>query len=85
MFEYPPEIRRVIYTTNAIQSFNHSLSWVLKTCGAFPNDEATRKVLYLALKNVSKQWTMPLANWNVALHQFAILFTDWMPKENKKC
>ena len=80
LFEYPPEIRRVIYTTNAIESLNRSLRRVLKTRGAFPNDEAIRKVLYLALNNLSKKWTMPLANWNVALNQFAILFAERMPK-----
>lgn len=80
LFEYSLEIRRVIYTTNAIESLNRSLRRVLKTRGAFPNDEAIRKVLYLALKNVSKKWTMPLSNWNVALNQFAILFADRMPK-----
>lgn len=80
LFEYPPEIRQVIYTTNAIESLNRSLRRVLKTRGAFPSDEAIRKVLYLALKNVSKKWTMPIANWNVALNQFAILFADRMPK-----
>jgi putative transposase len=64
LFEYPPEIRQVIYTTNAIESLNRSLRRVLKTRGAFPNDEAIRKVLYLALKNVSKKWTMPIAHWN---------------------
>jgi putative transposase len=80
LFEYPPEIRRAIYTTNAIESLNRSLRRVLKTRGAFPNDEAVRKVLYLALKNASKKWSMPIANWNVALNQFAILFADRMPK-----
>lgn len=80
LFEYPPEIRRAIYTTNAIESLNRSLRRVLKTRGAFPNDEAIRKVLYLALNNASKKWTMPIAHWNVALNQFAILFADRMPK-----
>ena len=80
LFEYPPEIRRAIYTTNAIESLNRSLRRVLKIRGAFPNDEAIRKVLYLALDNASKKWTMPIAHWNVALNQFAILFADRMPK-----
>ena len=80
LFAYPPEIRRVIYTTNAIESLNRSLRRVLKTRGAFPNDEAIRKVLYLALKNITKKWTMPIAHWNVALNQLAILFADRMPK-----
>lgn len=62
-FDYPSEIRRVIYTTNAIESLNYSLRRVLKTRGAFPNDEAVRKVLYLALRNVAKKWTRPIQNW----------------------
>lgn len=78
MFDYPPQIRRVMYTTNAIESLNRSLRRVLKTRGAFPNDEAVRKVLFLALNNVSKKWTMPIANWNAALNHFAILFGDRM-------
>jgi putative transposase len=80
LFEYPLEIRRVVYTTNAIESLNRSLRRVLKTRGAFPTDEAIRKVLYLALQNAAKTWSMPIANWNVALNQFAILFADRMPK-----
>ncbi len=80
LFEYPPEIRRVIYTTNAIESLNRSLRRVLKTRGAFPSDQAIRKVLYLALNNISKKWTMPIANWNRALNQFAILFAERMPR-----
>lgn len=80
LFEYPPEIRRVIYTPKAMESLNRSLRRALKTRGAFPNDEAIRKVLYLALKNGSKKWTMPISNWNVALNQFAILFADRMPQ-----
>ncbi len=70
----------MIYTTNAIESLNRSLRRVLKTRGAFPNDQAIRKVLYLALNTISKKWTMPIVNWNRALNQFAILFADRMPK-----
>lgn len=80
LFEYPPEIRQGIYTTNAIESLNRSLRRALKTRGAFPNDEAIRKVLSLALKNVSKKWTMPISHWHVALNQFAILVADRRPK-----
>ena len=80
LFEYPLEIRRVVYTTNAIESLNRSLRRVLKTRGAVPTDEAIRKVLYLALQNAAKTGSMPIANWNVALNQFAILFADRMPK-----
>jgi len=78
-FDYPPEIRRMIYTTNAIESLNYSLRRVLKTRGAFPNDEAVAKVLYLALRNVAKKWTRPIQNWRQALNQFVILFPERMP------
>ena len=75
-FDYPPDIRRVIYTTNAIESLNYSLRRVLKTRGTFPNDEAVKKVLYLALRNLAKKWTMPVQNWRQALNQFVILHGD---------
>jgi putative transposase len=78
-FDYPPEIRRVIYTTNAIESLNYSLRRVLKTRGAFPSDDAVTKVLYLALRNVAKKWTRPIQNWRAALNQFVILFPERMP------
>ncbi len=58
-FDYPPEIRKVIYTTNAIESLNPSLRKIIKTRGAFPDDEAVMKLLYLALQNVARRWTMP--------------------------
>lgn len=75
-FDYPPEIRKVIYTTNAIESLNASLRKLLKNRGAFPNDEAIVKVIYLAMKNVEKKWTMPIQDWKRALNHFAILFGD---------
>jgi putative transposase len=80
-FAYPEEIRRVIYTTNAIESVNHSLRKVLKTRGAFPSDEAVMKVLYLALDRASKHWSRPIRNWTGALNRFAIEFEDRMPKK----
>lgn len=75
-FDYPPDIRRVIYTTNAVESLNASLQKVLKLRKAFPNDEAILKVLYLALHQVAQKWTMPVQNWKQALNQFAIRFGD---------
>jgi putative transposase len=71
-FDYPPEIRKVIYTTNAIESLNHSLRKVIKNRGAFPDDEAVMKLLYLALTNVAKRWTMPVRDWSAARNQFMI-------------
>ncbi|MFT5394513.1 MAG: putative transposase [Gammaproteobacteria bacterium] len=76
MFDYPAPIRKVIYTTNAIESLNYSMRKVLKQRGAFPNDEAIMKVLYLALSRIAKKWTMPIANWKAALNQFVIMFDD---------
>ena len=73
-FKYPEDIRRVIYTTNAIESLNASLSKVKKNRAAFPDDEAIIKIMYLAINKAAKKWTMPIRNWRLALNQFAILF-----------
>ena len=78
-FAHPPEIRRVIYTTNAIESLNMSLRKVTKTRSSFPNDEAVLKLLYLALRNIAKKWTMPIHDWKAALNRFAIIYEDRMP------
>jgi len=75
-FDYPPEIRKVIYTTNAIESINMSLRKVIKTRSSFPTDEAVSKLFYLALNNISKKWTMPIRDWKAALNRFAIQFED---------
>ena len=73
-FAFPKEIRKAIYTTNAIESVNRSLRKVLKTRGALPNEEAVFKLLYLALRNISRRWTMPIRNWKPALNQLTIYF-----------
>ena len=78
-FAYPSEIRKVIYTTNAIESLNMSLRKVTKNRGHFPNDEAMFKLLYLALKNIEKKWTMPIRDWKAALNKFAIMFEERVP------
>ena len=78
-FAYPPEIRKVIYTTNTIESLNMSLRKVTKNRGSFPNDESMLKLLYLALNNIAKKWTMPIRDWKAALNRFFILFCDRMP------
>jgi putative transposase len=79
MFNYSAEIRRATYTTNAIESMNMSLRKIIKNRGLFPNDEAVFKLLYLALRNISKKWTMPIKNWAAAMNQFAILFPERVP------
>jgi putative transposase len=78
-FADPADICRVIDTTNAIESVNISLRKVIKNHGSFPTDEAGLKLLYLALQNISRKWTMPIKAWKAALNRFAILFEDRMP------
>jgi putative transposase len=75
-FDYPQDIRKVIYTTNAIESLNRSLRKVIKTKGAFPTDASIMKIFYMALANISRKWTMPIRTWNAAISQFAIRFSD---------
>jgi putative transposase len=73
---YPKDIRKVIYTTNAIESTNRQIRKIIKSKGVFPNNMSVYKIAYLALQNASKSWTMPIQNWKAALNQFAILFGD---------
>ncbi len=73
-FDYPSDIRKAIYTTNAIESLNRSLRKVIKTKGVFLTEASLLKILYLALENISKKWTMPIKNWKAAMNQFAIKF-----------
>lgn len=80
-FDYPKEIRKVIYTTNIIESLNRTLRKAVKNRGHFPTEDAVMKVLYLAIKGVSKKWTMPVRDWKSALNQFAIRFGDRFPSE----
>ena len=78
-FAYPEEIRRVIYTTNAIESVNMGLRKIIKNRGSFPNDEAAMKLIYLALQNISQKWTMSVKDWKAALNRFAIVFGERLP------
>jgi putative transposase len=73
-FAYAPEIRKAVYTTNAIESVNFSCRKLIKARGSFPNDEAAIKLLYLGLRNISQRWTMPIQNWKQAMSQFMIRF-----------
>ena len=75
-FDYPPEIRKVIYTTNAIESLNASLRKITKTRRSFPTDDSVMKILYLALHQISKKWTMPIRDWKAAVSQFMIMYSD---------
>jgi putative transposase len=80
LFAFPPEIRKIIYTTNAVESLHMTLRKVIKTRGSFPNEEAAMKLLYLALRNVSKKWG-PLPNWKEALNRFALLWEARFPQK----
>lgn len=75
-FAYPPEVRRIIYTTNAIESMHMQLRKIVKNRGHFPSDEAASKLLYLALRNIEKDWKMPPVIWKQAANQFAIMFGE---------
>ena len=79
-FKYPVDIRRIIYTTNIIQSVHRQFRKLTKTKGAFPNENSLLKLLYLGIKNASKKWTMPIRNWNLTLSQLAIFFEGRLDK-----
>jgi transposase-like protein len=75
-FAFPPEVRRVIYTTNALESVHSQLRKIIKTRGHFPTDEAATKLLWLALRNITGRWTRGPLHWKSAMNQFAILYAD---------
>ena len=75
-FAFPPEVRRVIYTTNAIESVNARLRKIIKTRGHFPSDDAATKLIWLALRNITADWGRAANNWKSAMNQFAILYED---------
>jgi transposase-like protein len=77
-FNYDEQIRRLIYTTNAVEGFHRQVRKVTKTKGVFPNDMALLKLIYLATEHISKKWTMPLANWAITAQQLHIRFGDRM-------
>jgi transposase-like protein len=76
IFEYPPEIRKAIYTTNAIESLNSVIRAATKRRKVFPTDESAKKVVYLAIMQASKKWTMPIQNWKMALNRFILEFGE---------
>ena len=79
MFDYGAEIRRLIYTTNSIEGYNRQLRKVTKTKGAFPSDEAARKLLFLVNRNITRKWTAPVPNWARIRNQLAIRFAGRLP------
>jgi transposase-like protein len=87
-FQYTAEIRKLIYTTNAVEGYHRQIRKVTKTKGAFTSDLALQKLVYLATKNIEKKWTSPLQNWSLTVQQLAIKFGDRLPLDinpiNKK-
>jgi len=79
-FKYPAEIRKIIYTTNIIESVHRQFRKLTKTKGAFPNEDSLLKLLYLGIQNASKKWTMPVRNWSLTLSQLAIFFEGRLDK-----
>jgi len=79
-FKYPEEIRTLIYTTNAVEALHRQFRKVTKSKSLFPNDDALKKMLYLAYKDISKKWTMPVRNWAFIISQFSVLFKDKITK-----
>jgi putative transposase len=79
-FQFPLEIRKIIYTTNAVESLNMSLRKAIKTRGAFPSEDAALKVMYLALRNLAKKWHT-VQGWKEALNRFALLWEDRFPEQ----
>jgi putative transposase len=79
-FAFPPDIRRVLYTTNALESVHARIRKVIKTRGHFPTDEAATKLIWLALRNITADWRRPAHHWRAAMNQFAILYEDRFTK-----
>ncbi len=79
MFDFPPEIRKAIYTTNAIESVNSVIRKFTRNRKQYPNEESALKLVYLAIHEASKKWTLPIRNWRGALNHFAIIFENRLP------
>ncbi len=75
-FKYPPEIRRLVYTTNPIENFNRGIRKVTKTKSSFPTDDSLFKILYLIVMDTSEKWTMPIPNWGIILNQLTVYFKE---------
>ena len=75
-FKYPEDIRRIIYTTNIIESVHRQFRTLTKTKGAFPNDNSLLKLLYAGILNAEKKWTMPIRNWSLTISQLNIFFKE---------
>jgi putative transposase len=82
-FHYPADIRKAIYTTNSVEALHRSLRKIIKTRGAFPNEESALKLLFLAIRQAFKKWTMPVHNWSQALNYFIVLWRERMPRPGR--
>ncbi len=80
LFDYPEEIRRIIYTSNAIESLNSVIRKAIKNRKIFPHDNSALKVVWLAVQSASRKWTLPLHHWNVALNRFMLEYQGRLPK-----
>ena len=79
LFEFPPAIRKAIYTTNAIESVNSVIRKFTRNRKQYPNAESAMKLVYLAIHEAAKKWTMPIVGWKAALNHFAIIFENRLP------
>ena len=84
LFDYPPAIRKAIYTTNAIESVNSVIRKFTRNRKIYPNEESALKLVYMAIHEASKKWTKPIRHWKQALNHFAIMFEDRMPDLTSK-
>jgi transposase-like protein len=75
-FKFSPDVRKAVYTTNAIESVNFTIQKIIKHRQSFPNDEAAMKLIFMGLKNIARKWTMPIRDWGAALNQFAIIYGE---------
>src|SRR5712664_3803723 len=82
-FHYPADIRKAIYTTNSVEASHRSLRKIIKTRGAFPHEESALKLLFLAIRQACKKWTMPVTNWSQALNYFTVLWPERMPRPGR--
>ena len=84
LFDFPPAIRRAIYTTNAIESVNSVIRKFTRNRKIYPNEESALKIVYMAIHEAAKKWTMPIHHWKQALNHFAILYEGRMPEQASK-
>ena len=84
LFDYPPEIRKAIYTTNAIESVNSVIRKFTRNRKLYPNEDSALKIVFMAIREASRKWTLPIRHWKQALNHFAILFEDRLPQATSK-